>query len=683
MEQDKHKTRSQLIKELTRLRARAAELERKFHSSQERETGQEDSQTELILLLEERVKARTAELVALNAHLQAEIRERERAEHALRESELRFRQLAENINLIFTLRTSEKLLYASPAYERITGRSLANYYENPDVFLEYIHPDDRERITRIHYSDEVNQTGIVNTEYRIIRPDGAIRWLRVRAVPVLNEQEYSGFRAGFTEDITERKQIEEQLLKSEREKSAILNATSDMVAYYYDNSLMIQWANQSSADSVGMTVDQLVGRHCYEIWNHRPQPCDACPVLRAFDTGMPQSMEKTTLDGRIWAIHGFPVFDESDQMVGVVEFGQNITAQKHAQHALQQAKERAESANRTKSEFLANMSHELRTPLNAILGYTQLLKHEDNLTEKQQQAIETIHTSSEHLLDLITDILDFSKMEARKIRPEPIEFHLRTFLKTLIDIQQMKASQKGLGFSYECSPDVPDVIRSDKKFLRQILLNLLSNAIKFTEHGYLCFSVRTVEPDRLAVESERKDAASLSLSHCRLRFSIEDSGRGIAPEDLERIFQPFEQVHSLHYHTEGTGLGLTISQKLVRLMGSELHVSSAVGKGSCFWFELDAPVIALDGHCIPGEQESRSRILAEIEHTLVPPLKELQELHRLAIRGNLKEILCALEALEQKHHEYAPFFQPIRQWLSGFQIQHIRRYLKTCLEEKE
>ena len=639
MKQDEEKTQAQLIKENAQLRTRLAELEQKLEA-------------------------------LANTPLQQEISERERAEQALRESELKFRQLAENINLIFTLRTSEKLLYASPAYEKITGRALKSYYENPDSFLEYIHPDDRERVSRIHYSEEVKQSGFVNMEYRILRPDGSLRWLRVRAVPVLNEQGYSGCRAGFTEDITERKQIEQQLLKSEREKLAILNAMSEMVAFYYDKNLMIQWANRASADSVGMTVDQLVGRHCYEIWNQRRQPCESCPVLLAFETGIAQKMERVTPDGRIWSIHGFPVFDESHHKVGVVEFGRDITERKHAEEALQWAKEQAESANRAKSEFLTNMSHELRTPLNAILGYTQLLKREDNLTEKQQHAIETIQTSSEHLLDMITDILDFSKIEARKIHPEPIEFHLQMFLRTLIDIHQMKAHQKGIGFLYECSSDVPEMVLGDKKFLRQILLNVLSNAIKFTEHGRVRFCVKKPEHAQWP-------------AICRLEFSIEDTGIGIAPEELERIFQPFEQVHSPHYQIEGTGLGLTISRRLIRLLGSELHVSSTVGKGSRFWFELEFPVIPYSGGPVKVSPMPQ-RIIRDTRNTneSFPPRKELQTLFQLAMRGNLKEIRQAIDTLEHAHAEYAPFLQQIRAWLAGFHIQQIRQYLKNVLEER-
>ena len=264
------------------------------------------------------VKERTAELQRMNEQLQREISERKQVEKELRESEQKFRQLAENIHLIFTLRTEDEMLYASPAYETITGRSLESFYENPDSFLEYIHPEDREKIRQIHHSEEVKTTGVVNTEYRIILPDGSIRWLQVKAVPVCNENGEVIRRAGFTEDITEYKQ---------------------------------------------------------------------------------------------------------------------------AMESLQQTKETIEAAEQVKSEIFTRMSHELCTPLDIILECVQILSTEHILPEKKDLAIKTIQQNGEHLLEVLTALIDQSKLETQERELKPVEFHLHNCVRTLVNIYQRKTSQ--------------------------------------------------------------------------------------------------------------------------------------------------------------------------------------------------------------------------------------------------
>jgi predicted ATPase/signal transduction histidine kinase/CheY-like chemotaxis protein/tRNA A-37 threonylcarbamoyl transferase component Bud32 len=237
----------------------------------------------------------------------------------------------------------------------------------------------------------------------------------------------------------------------------------------------------------------------------------------------------------------------------------------------QRAEEAAKAANRAKSEFLANMSHELRTPLNGILGYTQIFKKDETLTEKQKNGINIIHQCGEHLLILINDVLDISKIEAQKMELYPKEFHLPEFLESIVQICHIHAEQKGISLIYKMLSPLPKIIYSDEKRLRQILMNLLSNAVKFTEKGSVTFKV--------GYHSEK------------FRFQVEDTGIGIAQEQLEEIFLPFQQVGEDNRKTEGTGLGLAISRQLVRMMGSELKVKSTIGKGSVFWLDLDLPEV--------------------------------------------------------------------------------------------
>ena len=243
---------------------------------------------------------------------------------------------------------------------------------------------------------------------------------------------------------------------------------------------------------------------------------------------------------------------------------------------LRMAKERAEIANDAKSAFLARMSHELRTPLNAIMGYAQILKMDKTLTERQVMGLNTIHNSGEHLLLLIIDILDLSRIEAGKTELYPTSVHPQSFLSGLVDIIRIKADEKTLRFDFECAPDLPDAVEVDEKRLRQVLLNLLSNAVKFTESGQV----------RLGVTVVNRDARARQIS---LRFEVQDTGTGIRSSELQRIFEPFEQAGDSRSRSGGTGLGLAISRQLVRLMGGEVHVDSQDGIGSLFWFELTLP----------------------------------------------------------------------------------------------
>ena len=241
---------------------------------------------------------------------------------------------------------------------------------------------------------------------------------------------------------------------------------------------------------------------------------------------------------------------------------------------LMDAKVRAELASQAKSVFLASMSHELRTPLNAILGYAQILRRDRNLTDRQAAGLDTVEQSGAHLLMLINDILDLSKIEAGKLELMSGVLHLPQFLRLIADIIRVKAEQKGLTFIYEEPPALPTAIRADEKRLRQVLLNLLGNAVRFSDRGQVTLRVKH-EPAGEASE--------------RLRFEIEDTGIGIAEAQMDTLFRPFEQAGDLHRRLGGTGLGLAISRQLVRLMGSDIGVRSRPGVGSLFWFELTVP----------------------------------------------------------------------------------------------
>ncbi|OAB60111.1 hypothetical protein AY600_10985 [Phormidium willei BDU 130791] len=258
---------------------------------------------------------------------------------------------------------------------------------------------------------------------------------------------------------------------------------------------------------------------------------------------------------------------------------------------LKVARERADRASQAKSEFLANMSHELRTPLNGILGYSQILQRRDDLNQIQRQGVEVIHQCGSHLLTLINDILDLSKIEAQKMELHPGVVSLPALLTGVTEMCQIRAVQKRLTFTYQPSDQLPEIIEVDEKRLRQVLINLLGNAAKYTEHGGIIFSVLPVS------------GLSTSDGSVSLRFSIEDTGVGMTPEQLDRIFLPFEQVGESYQLSEGTGLGLAIAQRIVSMMGGEIQVSSEFRKGSCFWFEITVPIA--DESQIKTDSQSR------------------------------------------------------------------------------
>jgi len=295
-----------------------------------------------------------------------------------------------------------------------------------------------------------------------------------------------------------------------------------------------------------------------------------------------------------WILDQGKVFERDENGVPIRMNGIHVDVDKlkKLQQKLSETKDKAEVANRAKSIFLANMSHELRTPLNAVLGYSQLMKNDRHLTTQHQEYLEIINRSGEHLLSLINDVLDMSKIDAGHNVVEHKWFNFREMVKEIKDLMQMKAMQKQLAFHCTVDDGAPYYALGDPVKTRQILINLLGNAIKFTYHGFVSLKI---------------DVESCGTHKHRVCFKVSDSGIGIDVSDLERIFKPFEQIGG-DITQNGTGLGLSISKQFVELMGGELTVSSQKGEGSVFGFslELDSAEELVSG---TDRKDSKSNIL--------------------------------------------------------------------------
>lgn len=401
------------------------------------------------------------------------------------------------------------------------------------------------------------------------------------------------------------------------------------------------------------------------------ETCDTlCKVILALDSGEEQLSTETiiqTLQGqKRYCVMKVSIMPNYEQNWGHIIISLlDITERRQAELNLVEAKSKAEAANKAKSEFLANVSHEVRTPLNSILGFAQILERDQGLGLIQQQRVKTILASGNHLLVLVNDIIEMAKLEAHQIKLHIRMFHLASFLKNLLEMFTLQAQQAGLRFIYHLPEHLLNFVHADETRLRQVLINLMGNAMKFTPAGgQVVFQIENVGT--------------------KTRFIIEDTGNGISPDLQLAIFQPFNKGQ--HRLRPGNGLGLTISQRFLNMMNSELKLESKIGLGSRFWFDLELiEETSLNKRIektvvLPRDAVVDAPLEVSKQITLPPPsvLILLQEMARAGDVGGLEEALADLE----KNSIYQLFTEKLKPLAEQFQIQQIRDLLNSYKVDK-
>jgi len=522
---------------------------------------------------------------------------------------------------------SHKIVWSDEIF-RIYGRDPSQGEPSYEQLVQQIHPDDVALFQ--HYVEQaITQGKSYENEMRILLSDGSMRYVFGKGEAVFNSSGQVVQLFGTVQDISDRKLIEQQLRESEEKFRQLAENIQD-VFFILSHTGEMLYINPAYEQIWQRTRQSLYDNS--RSWLDSVFPEDYPSMVAAMEqqlqdaTDFDQVYRITRPNGEIRWIRArsFPVPHQNTyRFVGIAE---DITDRKQIELALTEAKDAAEAANRAKSTFLANMSHELRTPLNAIMGFTQLMQRSSTFPADYQENVDIIYRSSEHLLTLINQVLDLSKIEAGRITLNETVFDLYALLHDVEKLFQIKARDKGLQLLFDYSDQVPQYVQTDVVKLRQVLINLLSNGFKFTQEGGISMRVsRGIDVGETPTANQPGELT--------LQFEIEDTGAGMAAAELESIFDAFIQSKTGKQHQEGTGLGLSISRKFVRLMGGDMTVASQVGQGTVFRFEIRVKLA--DARQVPSQQLKR----------LIIALEPNQPRYRLLIvddRVNNRQLLIQL-----------------------------------------
>ena len=417
--------------------------------------------------------------------------------------------------------------------------------------------------------------------------------------------------AQLRQEITEHKQ-KETALQNSQEQLALITDNIPALIGYVDAHQRYIYVSQAYAEWYVCSKEQVIGKHVKDVLPEETYQ-RVCQYIETVLQGKRVSFEDKRIDrhgqSRSISVDYVPHFDGQGNVKAFFVLIQDITRYKQLQDALTEAKDAAEAANQAKSMFLANMSHELRTPLNTILGFTQLMERNPQIPLAEQENLGIIQRSGEHLLTLINQVLDLSKIEAGRITLNAKDFDLHHLLDDLKDMFSLKVQNKGIHLIFERAHNVPRYVQIDEVKLRQVLINLLSNAVKFTEEGKVMLHVemgrRPVSEETAHRQTGRQPTSTI------IQFTISDTGQGIDPEEIDAVFEAFRQTESGRRAGEGTGLGLPISRKFVQLMGGDIRVKSEIGQGTTFTFDIRVGLV--DQSSITNHQSSISRQIVTLE----------------------------------------------------------------------
>lgn len=509
-------------------------------------------------------------LFKLNNELQSEVEARVKQ---LKFAEHEYQQLVESVNdLIFKTDLDGRFLYVNPKTIELTKYS-ENDFKSLTIY-DLIAPPFKEKVLSFYNNQGLKGLAPEEFEFIILTKNGTKIWVNQIASLVYNEYKGTDEFIVVARDITEKKNINQILKNSEEKYRGIIENLELGLLEVNLNGLIIK-AYPQFCEMTGYSEPELLGKNAQQFLLHPASINVMQEEIRKRKNGIPGVYEvqiKHKQGHYIWGIiSGAPFYDINGAHIGSIGIHLDISKQKKVEQELKVAKEVAEASVKSKELFLANMSHEIRTPMNAIIGLGNLLK-ETGLTKNQYKYVSTINTSSQNLLTIINDILDFTKIEAGKLEMESIPFDIAYSIEKTIEVFEPIAKEKNLTFNYSIDKMLRREVLGDPTRLNQVLINLLGNAFKFTQSGAVNLTVELTEKTK---------------TNYTVKFSVKDSGIGISSKNLETIFDSFTQAESSTARLYGgTGLGLAICHQLIKLMGGHLKVSSEIGIGTEFIFNV-------------------------------------------------------------------------------------------------